>query len=121
MRAVMLTLAAGQSVPWRYHSAITDSFVCLEGPMGVETRAPRATRVLNLGEGCAVPPMTAHRVHGKDDRPGKIMIIQGIGDYGNVGVGGRVTAPECRTLSGYFCSYCRAGGNPWRRRGLDRG
>jgi len=42
MRAVVLTLAAGQSVPWHYHSAITDSFVCLEGPMVVETRAPRA-------------------------------------------------------------------------------
>src|SRR6476646_10196150 len=37
MRAVVLTLAAGQSIPWHYHSDITDSFVCLEGPMVVET------------------------------------------------------------------------------------
>ena len=42
MRASVLTLAAGECVPWHYHSTITDSFVCLEGPMEVETRAPRA-------------------------------------------------------------------------------
>ena len=69
MRAVVLTLAAGQSVPWRYHLAIADSFVCLEGPMVVEMRAPRANHVLNPGERCAVPPMRARCVHGKDDVP----------------------------------------------------
>ena len=31
MRAVVLTLDQGQNVPWHYHSAITDSFVCLKG------------------------------------------------------------------------------------------
>ena len=41
MRVSVLTLAAGQEVPWHYHSEITDSFACLEGPMVVETRAPR--------------------------------------------------------------------------------
>ena len=34
-------LAAGQCVPWHYHTEISDSFVCLEGPMVVETRAER--------------------------------------------------------------------------------
>ena len=53
MRAVVLTLDRGQCVPWHYHSTITDSFVCLKGPMVVETRAPRATHVLNAGERCA--------------------------------------------------------------------
>jgi mannose-6-phosphate isomerase-like protein (cupin superfamily) len=46
MRVVVLTLASRQSVPWHFHSDITDSFVCLEGPMVVETRAPRAAHVL---------------------------------------------------------------------------
>ena len=41
MRVSVLTLAAGQCVPWHYHNEISDSFVCLEGPMVVETRAPR--------------------------------------------------------------------------------
>jgi quercetin dioxygenase-like cupin family protein len=41
LRVQVLTLAAGQCVPWHYHTDISDSFVCLEGPMVVETRAPR--------------------------------------------------------------------------------
>ena len=69
MRAVVLSLAAGQSVPWHYHSEITDSFVCLEGPMVVETRAPRAALVLVPGQRCEVPPKTAHHVHGQDGGP----------------------------------------------------
>jgi quercetin dioxygenase-like cupin family protein len=88
MRAVVLTLAAGQCIPWHYHSDITDSFVCLEGPMVVETRAPRANHVLRPGERCEVPPKTAHYVHGKDDGPCRFMLLQGVGEYDNVAVGG---------------------------------
>ena len=55
MRAVVLTVDQGQNVPWHYHSTITNSFVCLKGPMVVETRAPRNTYVRNAGERCAVP------------------------------------------------------------------
>lgn len=87
MRAVVLTLAAGECVPWHYHSTITDAFVCLEGPMVVETRAPRATYMLHPGERCSVPPKTAHFVHGQDDGPCKFLILQGVGDYDNVAVG----------------------------------
>ena len=87
MRAVVLTLAAGQSIPWHYHSDITDSFVCLEGPMVVETRAPRANHVLRAGERCAVPPKTAHHVHGEADGPCKFLLLQGVGEYDNVAVG----------------------------------
>ena len=64
LRVSVLTLAAGQCVPWHYHSEITDSFVCLEGAMVVETRAPRHTHRLVAGQRCAVPPKTAHYVHG---------------------------------------------------------
>ena len=56
----VLSLAAGQCVPWHYHSEISDSFVCLEGPMVVETRAPRRVYRLRPGERCAVPPKRAH-------------------------------------------------------------
>ena len=40
MRAVVLALDRGQTVPWHYHSTTTDSFVCLKGSIVVETRAP---------------------------------------------------------------------------------
>src|SRR5262249_13927049 len=88
MRASILTLAAGQRVPWHYHSTIADVMVCLSGPMVVETRAPRAKRILNPGDYCAVPPMTAHCVYGVDDGPCRYLILQGVGEYDNFAVGG---------------------------------
>jgi quercetin dioxygenase-like cupin family protein len=87
LRAQVLTLAAGQSVPWHYHSEITDSFVCLEGPMIVETRAPRHNYRLLAGERCAVPPKTAHYVHGDGGGACKFLVIQGVGIYDFVPVG----------------------------------
>jgi quercetin dioxygenase-like cupin family protein len=87
LRVQVLTLAAGQCVPWHYHSAITDSFVCLEGPMIVETRAPRQHYRLEPGQRCAVSPKTAHYVHGEDGRACKFMVVQGVGIYDFVPVG----------------------------------
>ena len=86
-----LTLNAGQFVPWHYHSEITDHFVCLEGEIVVETRAPRATHLLGPGERCSVPPKTAHYVHGKDMGAGKFLLVQGVGVYDFVPVGGAET------------------------------
>ena len=77
----VFTLAAGECVPWHYHSEITDSFVCLEGSLVVETRAPRTTHKLEPGQRCSVGPKTAHFVHGKDGGPCKFMIVQGVGIY----------------------------------------
>src|SRR4029077_20863898 len=63
------------------------SFVCLEGPMLVETRAPRHTYRLLPGERCTVPPKTAHYVHGEAYGPCKFLIVQGVGVYDFVAVG----------------------------------
>lgn len=87
LRVQILTLAAGECVPWHYHSEVADSFFCMEGPMVVETRAPRATHVLDPGQTCTVSPKMAHYVHGKDDGPCKFMIVQGVGVYDFVPVG----------------------------------
>jgi quercetin dioxygenase-like cupin family protein len=87
LRVSVLTLAAGQCVPWHYHTDITDSFVCLEGPMVVETRAPRHEYVLEPGQRCAVPAKTAHYVHGKEMGPCKFLIVQGVGVYDFLAVG----------------------------------
>ena len=87
MRASVLTLAAGQCVPWHYHSDITDSCVCLEGPMEVETRAPRAVHRLAPGERCEVAPKTAHTVRGQAGGPCKFLLMQGVGVYDNIAVG----------------------------------
>jgi quercetin dioxygenase-like cupin family protein len=88
MRAQILTLTAGQEVPWHYHSTIADVIVCLDGPMVLETRAPRATHTLYPGDHRTVPPMTAHRVLGLNDGPCRYLILQGVGEYDNHAVGG---------------------------------
>ncbi len=88
LRVRILTLGPGQCVPWHYHSGITDTFFCLEGPMVVETRAPRATHVLEVGQSCAVGPKIAHYVQGKDGGRCRFLIVQGVGTYDFVPVGG---------------------------------
>lgn len=88
LRMVVLTLAAGQEVPWHWHSNVTDTFFCMAGPMVVETRAPREVFELSSGETCAVPAKRAHRVSGKNGGPCKFGVLQGIGTYDFNPVGG---------------------------------
>lgn len=81
LRMVVLTLAAGQEVPWHWHSNVSDIFFCMKGPMTVETRAPREVFELNPGETCKVPARRAHRVTGKSGGACKFGLLQGIGTY----------------------------------------
>jgi mannose-6-phosphate isomerase-like protein (cupin superfamily) len=89
LRMQVLTLAAGQEVPWHWHSAVTDTFWCMEdGPMVIEMRAPRETVELRPGQMFAVPPRRAHRVTGKDGGRCRFAILQGVGRYDFQPVGG---------------------------------
>lgn len=81
LRVQVLTLGAGQCVPWHHHSEITDHFVCLEGETVVETRDPDGVTTLSPGERYHVDPGQPHTVHGRDNGPCKFMIIQGVGTY----------------------------------------
>ena len=81
LRVSILTLATGQEVPWHHHSQVTDTFYCLEGTLSVETRLPDARHLLDIGESCAVPRMTAHRVTGHEGGRARFLIVQGVGTY----------------------------------------
>ncbi|HLI22188.1 MAG TPA: cupin domain-containing protein [Stellaceae bacterium] len=87
MQVQVLILAAGQCVPWHYHSEIGDTMICLEGTVVVETRAPRPEYVLAPGQRCSVPPKTAHTVHGQDGGACKFLNVQGVGVYDFMPVG----------------------------------
>ena len=87
LRVQILTLAAGEEIPWHYHTEVTDSFICLEGPMLVETRAPRHDHRLTVGERCEVPANTAHRVSGTGGSACRFVIVQGIGAHDFILVG----------------------------------
>ncbi len=81
LRMVVLTLAQGQEVPWHWHSDVADRFFCLQGPMVVETRAPREIFELKAGETCVVPARCAHRVTGKNGGACRFGLLQGVGIY----------------------------------------
>ena len=87
LRMQVLTLAAGQEVPWHWHTEVTDTFFCMEGPMVVETRAPASTTVLHPGQMHAVPARCAHRVTGQGGGRAKFAILQGVGSYDFMPVG----------------------------------
>ena len=81
LRVQVVTLAAGEAVPWHYHTMVSDIFIGLEGTVVVETRAPRSRHELKPGEHCVVPPMIAHEVTGKDGEPCRFTIVQGVGEH----------------------------------------
>ena len=81
LRVRRLTLDAGQCVPWHYHSEITDTFFCMQGPMSIETRRPTAMHRLMPGDSIAVTPGTPHYVRGENNGPCQFMIVQGVGVY----------------------------------------
>jgi quercetin dioxygenase-like cupin family protein len=81
LRVRQLSLAAGQCVPWHYHSEITDTFFCMKGPMCVKTRDPDAEFVLEPGETVAISPGRPHYAAGVDLQTCQFMIVQGVGTY----------------------------------------
>ncbi len=81
LRVQILTLAPGERIPWHYHSTVTDTFFCLDGPMVVRTRSPRRRYELCAGDVCAVPPQTVHEVSGKDGGGCRFALVQGVGPF----------------------------------------
>ncbi len=88
LRVQILTLGNGENIPWHYHSAVSDIFICLDGTTVVETRATRACHELAPGKHCVVPPKTAHEVTGKDGNGCRFVIVQGVGPHDFIPVGG---------------------------------
>lgn len=88
LRVQILTLERGKEVPWHYHTEVTDTFICLDGPMVVQMKAPNADRELLAGETLDVPARTPHRVIGKDGGRCRFVIVQGIGEHDFITVDG---------------------------------
>jgi quercetin dioxygenase-like cupin family protein len=91
LRVSVLTLGPGQLIPWHCHSRVTDTFFCLEGEIRVETRAPRGAFRLKPGERCAVSAKHAHEVTNAGAGRARFLIVQGIGTYDYIPVGGAPT------------------------------
>jgi quercetin dioxygenase-like cupin family protein len=84
----LFTLAPGETIPWHYHSAVTDWYLVLEGTLSIETRVPADHRELAVGESYHIVPKTAHLIANRSDADTRFLLVQGVGAYDFLGVGG---------------------------------
>jgi len=88
VQARIFTLAPGEEIPWHFHSAVTDGYFVLEGTLSIETRAPRNNRVLTVGERFTITPKTAHLISNRTAADTCFLLVQGVGAYDFIPVGG---------------------------------
>jgi mannose-6-phosphate isomerase-like protein (cupin superfamily) len=75
------TLYRGESIPWHYHTEVTDTTYCLEGTMQIETLGPAECVLLTGGRSHAVPPNRPHRITPYGNEPCRFLLVQGVGKY----------------------------------------
>jgi quercetin dioxygenase-like cupin family protein len=90
VQARRFTLAAGEAIPWHFHTEVSDWYVCLAGRLTVETRAPRDHVELAPGDTYSIPPKRAHLISNRGGEDCQFMLIQGVGrnDFHLVGQSG---------------------------------
>jgi quercetin dioxygenase-like cupin family protein len=87
VQARVFTLAPGEEIPWHFHSAVTDWYFILEGMLSIETRAPRDSRLVTVGDRYSIPPKTAHLIGNHSQADTRFLLIQGVGVYDFIRVG----------------------------------
>jgi len=81
VQARVMTLAPGQTIPWHYHSEITDHYFVFNGSLMIETRSPEATSTLGIGDRHQLVPGTAHRLSNRGLADCQFLLLQGVGRY----------------------------------------
>jgi quercetin dioxygenase-like cupin family protein len=81
VQARVLTLAAGDSIPWHYHSETTDHYFVLRGSLTIATRNPDEERELGVGGRHRVMPGTAHLLSNRGVTEAQFLLLQGVGKY----------------------------------------
>jgi quercetin dioxygenase-like cupin family protein len=80
-QARLMTLAPEQTIPWHYHSEITDHYFVLKGTLTIETRNPNATYTLAAGARHKLLPKTAHLLSNRGAMDCQFLLLQGVGRY----------------------------------------
>jgi quercetin dioxygenase-like cupin family protein len=75
------TLAAGQSTPWHFHTAVTDNVFCLESELEIGLKDPDQTVTLRPGERLEIPARRIHRVLNRSGHELRYLLIQATGPY----------------------------------------
>jgi quercetin dioxygenase-like cupin family protein len=88
VQARLFTLAPGETIPWHFHSTVTDWYFVLEGTLSIETRTPADHRELIVGECYHIAPKTAHLVANRSEADTRFLLVQGVGPYDFLRVAG---------------------------------
>src|SRR5258708_34911216 len=88
VQARLFTLAPGETIPWHFHSAVSDWYFVLEGALSIETRAPADRQLLAVGGTYRVPAKTAHLIANRSEADTRFLLVQGVGRYDFLRVGG---------------------------------
>jgi quercetin dioxygenase-like cupin family protein len=88
VQARLFTLAPGETIPWHLHSAVTDWYFLLEGELSIETKAPADRQLLTVGSMYKIAPKTAHLVANRSEAETRFLLVQGVGTYDFLRVGG---------------------------------
>jgi len=81
VRVRIMTLESGKATSWHYHTEITDSMFCLDGPVVIEYREPHDRVELINGQHCSVCVKRVHRVINLSKQTTRYLLVQGVGRY----------------------------------------
>ena len=76
-----LQLSPTQTVPWHFHTNISDTFYVLEGEMRLFLQQPKQEVRLKPGETFCAAPGRPHLVTNAGQTSLTFLIMQGIGEY----------------------------------------
>ena len=88
VQARVFSLAPGEVIPWHFHSVVTDWYFVLEGMLSIESRPPAARRELAVGATYHIAPKTAHLISNRSEADTRFLLVQGVGPYDFLKVGG---------------------------------
>jgi len=76
-----LQLSPTQTVPWHYHTSISDTFYVLEGQMRLFLQDPKEEVRLGVGESYVARAGRPHLVTNAGQTSLTFLILQGVGEY----------------------------------------
>jgi quercetin dioxygenase-like cupin family protein len=76
-----LQLSPAQTVPWHFHTHVSDTFYVLEGQLRLFLQQPKQEVRLGPGESYAVAAGRPHLVTNAGDSSMTILVLQGVGEY----------------------------------------
>jgi quercetin dioxygenase-like cupin family protein len=81
MRFTLYSIEPGCSIPWHFHTYVSDWYICREGEFTVQRRAPDQSDTLKPGGMANVPVGKVHRVINTGTETCRFALVQGPGAY----------------------------------------